>query len=440
MRLSRNKALLSVPYRAFTLMGAFVLLSQFYSVLEAFAGGSYPAWTDSNQYVECGQDCLYQKANENVTAQSLYLVKKMENLQDVLIGGDFGNTDNYTHLVRELQLYCPDTDASKATKDQASLCYKRYVQTQIPILRALKATLVKNEDMTARLKTDQGMFGSGAGKSAAFQDATPGVRKAQTPEFSREDELLTTKAGQERLSYLSNTAYQKWAAEVSKLSPKQEDFPKTELVIKDPNDPTSMKVSRIIRDKYGVPVPDMNAFSKADAEFKKNVLGVDPKGDLNMARVAASSKKAKSSVGAVDNLNTWAVGQKGQGLKPTVSQLDETSYHQARNLAVESEAKLFARGVMRTKEFPGAPRKPASTKDKTATPPVPGAPGSQAANTDSSLGTASSYSYDQIVKAVPEATARPIPAGNTNAVYSVTLSPDELETRIEAFQKHADSL
>jgi hypothetical protein len=128
--LSRIKSPLNRANWAMALLGAFVRLIAVLSVSEAFAQGPND-WTDSRYYVECGQDCLYNKANEKVTMQAMYLVKKMQNLGQTLAGG---KDDDFSHVISALKLYCPEvSDTSKSGTD-AEKCYARYIQTQIPIL------------------------------------------------------------------------------------------------------------------------------------------------------------------------------------------------------------------------------------------------------------------------------------------------------------------
>jgi hypothetical protein len=423
--LSRIKSGLNCVSWAMALLGTVVSLSAFLVAFEAFADPTYaethPAWINSSQYVECGQDCLYQKGNENVTLQAIYIVKKMDNLETVLAGGQ---PNDYGHVISELKLYCPEVQVGSVKDEDARTCYKRYVQTQLPILRAMKATLIKNEDMTARLKSDQGAFG-GSSKASAFQDETPRQRKAQAPDFSREAELMTPEAGA-RLKYLSQENYSQWAAQVSNLAPKREDFVQTQKSKKDPNDPYSQIVNKIIRDNHGNPVIDEKAFQLAQQEYNAHVLGnsKDPNKQVEydltkIPKTHPGAYDAKTKVSDVDY--SGLTQPKG---RPSPSAIDDISYRQARNLVVESEANLFQRGVLKTQNFPGPQRSPGAVAP--AKPTVPG------------LG------YDDAVLkqlgTVKEAVVNPVPKGGANTTYSLTLSPEQLDKQISEFQKSADDI
>ncbi len=407
---------------AMALLSAFVRLTAVLSVSEAFAQGPND-WTDSRYYVECGQDCLYQKGNENVTLQAIYIIKKMDNLETVLAGGQ---SDDYGHVIRELKLYCPEVQASSTDEGDAKTCYKRYVQTQLPILRAMKATLIKNEDMTARLNSDQGAFG-GSSKASAFQDETPGQRKAQTPDFSKEAELMTPEAGA-KLRYLSQENYSQWAAQVSNLAPKKEDFVLTQKSKKDPNDPYSQVVNKIIRDNQGNPLIDEKAFQLAQQEYNAHVLGNtgNKQIEYDLTKIPKTNPNAyngKTKIGDVDS--AALVLPKG---RPSPSAIEDISYRQARNLVVESEANLFQRGVLPTKTYAGS-RNPAAKQSGGPTPPKPTAPG---------LGY-----QDAIVTpltTVKEAVANPVPKNGANTTYSLTLSPEQLDKQISEFQKTANEI
>jgi hypothetical protein len=423
--LSRIKAPLNRASWAMALLGTFVSLGAFLAAFEAFADPSYaethPAWTNSSQYVECGQDCLYQKANEKVTLQAIYLVKKISNLQAVLAGG---GSDNYDHVVSELQLYCPDKVGSKKI-DDAVLCFKRYVQTQLPILRALKVTLIKNEDMTAQLMSNQGGLGANS-KSTAFQDSTAVNRRPQTPDIEKEGELLMpSQASADRLKYLASTSYEKWAQDVSKLAPKPEDFFKTEQVMMpDPNHQGSLKpTTKIIRDKYG-PVLDANAYAKAKKEFEDHVLGKQSV-EYDLTKVAKTTGSGKKQLYEVDP-SLLAQLKPAPGTKPkSTTRVEDVSYQEARNLIVASEVKNFMGGVMPEQSFSGPNRTTAS------------AGGSQAAKTDK-VEKEPKTGYDQVTQ--PVADVAPFIPHESNKVFTIGLKSEDLEESISSFQDTIDKL
>lgn len=316
-----------------------------------------PDWTDPNQYSECGQDCLYQKGNENISLQALYQVNKINNIQNILNDTTF-TPDDYGSIMGEMAPYCPDVDTNKAFDQDASYndankCYQRYLQVQIPILKKMKAAIVHNDDAAGQLQTNQRLvvqsgFSGGAGGQKVSVFATPQdgkPKKPQTPEFQTEDELLSTSDGQKKLQLLASESYARWATEqMANAKPQKEDYVLTVDVPRDPKNPSSEMITRILRNPDGRPKLDNKAFLAAQAAYDAQSKGTPT--DESIIEMAKDPKYAnpKLTMGHLDPVIT----QKGFGKnKAPEYLLDRISYEQARNQAVAATTDLLRKqGVL----------------------------------------------------------------------------------------------
>jgi hypothetical protein len=432
MSLSRMRASLSASSRAMTLLRTFVPLGAFLGTLGAFGAGPND-WTDSRYYVECGQDCLYNKANENVTLQAMYLVKKMQNLGQVLEKEEDAN-----HVISELKLYCPEVkDDSKDIKD-ATKCYQRYVQTQLPILRAMKATLVRNEDMSVRLNSNVGGMSGASQKSSAFADQTPGSRKPQTSDFQKErDLLLSSKNVGDRLAYLSKESYVQWANDMESLAPKESDFQKTEkVVIKDPRAlGGAREENRIMRSPAGQPIIDERAYQMAKLEYDQHINGKVQSSDLDLRKVAKGYEK--KTVMEIDpnvkaQLNALKPGTKNFG----TSRVDDVSYSETRNEILGEKIKNAARGVY-NQDYPSTATK-ADRKTASAAPDDGTSSAKSVSKIDQLHKEVEKIGYDQVTQPVADAT--PTFATHSKVSDSLHLNAESLENAIQEFQKEVDIL
>jgi hypothetical protein len=304
-----------------------------------------PDWADKNTYTDCGQDCLYKKGNENLSIQALYMVNKITNIQEILDNRlNFSETD-YNSIMGEMAPYCPDIQVKfdqDTANDDATKCFQRYMQVQVPLLRKLKSAIVRNEDSSTRLQANQPSMGGGAGlkQASVFATATNNKpKKPQTPEFQTEDELLSTPAGQKKLQMLASESYARWAVDQMRaVEPQKEDFVRTVTVPGESAD--SAPAVRILRNPDGTPQLDEKAYEKAHAEYVAQMSGT-PK-DESFAQMMADPKivNPKQKLGAFDPVMFQHGVQKGQALE---YKLDEISYEQARNSAVLATRDLLVK-------------------------------------------------------------------------------------------------
>jgi hypothetical protein len=160
------------------------------------------------------------------------------------------------------------------------------------------------------------------------------AKKPQTPEFDTEDELLSTPEGQKKLQILASESYARWATnQLQAVEPKKEDYVVTVDVPRDPQNPASEVVTRIVRNPDGSPKLDEKAFAKAHTEFVTQMA--EGKDDESFAQLAADRTilNQKRTMGSLDPV----MRQKGVGKgKALEYRLDEISYEQARNQAVKA--------------------------------------------------------------------------------------------------------
>jgi hypothetical protein len=325
-----------------------------------------PTWTDTTQYDDCGQNCLYDHANENLTLQATYMIKKSENLIEIF--GDGSDTVANGKIVDELKLYCPN-NAGNSDQNSAQQCLSAYLTVQASKLRQIKTLMGKNEDNTARLKSQVTVLGKSSistghtdnAHSTAFQDSTQGIRKAQIPQFMKEDALVKTAGTPNEEMELQRTAgekYNQWEQANFKTPPQLTDYPVPEVVA-DPNNPKSEPITRIKRNPDGTPVYDKKAYLAALASYKLN--------DEPLINQVVGKVDPKERVGALEDPSL--LGKKPPAQADT---LDSLSYKEARKLAIDAETPILNQQNVRTVNF-GANQ---SNKTMGKTPPKVNTPAS----------------------------------------------------------------
>ncbi|HAR41051.1 MAG TPA: hypothetical protein DCS07_00190 [Bdellovibrionales bacterium] len=101
---------------------------------------SKPAWTDRSKFEECGQSCLYQKGNENISLEASYTLYKLDALKDV-------NTPDAI-ITSTLGAYCKEDETPKDCRD-------RYVLFETARLQKMGISIGVNEDAAYRLLSTQ---------------------------------------------------------------------------------------------------------------------------------------------------------------------------------------------------------------------------------------------------------------------------------------------
>jgi hypothetical protein len=402
-----------------------------------------PAWTNKSQYADCGQDCLYQKGNENISLQALYTVNKLNNIHDII--GEVLNQQDYDAVMGEMHPYCPDvtyTPGSLPTTadDDADKCFQRYLQVQVPLLRKMKAAIVHNDDAAGQLQTNQrlivqnGLSNNEKKVSVFGRPQSSVAKKPQTPEFETEDELLSTPEGQKKLQVLASESYARWATnQMQAVAPKKEDYVMTVPVHRDPKDPSSEMIDRIVRNSDGTPKINEKEYQAALAEYNSQLQPTHLANDESIPELVKTyAKDPKMTLGSLDPV-IGAQGRvpKGKGLE---YRLDEVSYEQARNQAVQATNDLLRKeGVLASGAGSGAKKSGIL---------APGASAADANKKNAAQTAASQYGAQNvlvdpkgpgIVKGnLVQPSARPNSAMDGD--YTVSYKPEEMNQTAEDYQ------
>jgi len=218
-------------------------------------GATLP-WADKSKYKECGNDCLYKRANEQLAYQALYVMQKIDLLRD---------TPDTGLINRELAHFCLSGEAAFACRD-------RYVRQQTMTLESIQQGLIQHSDTIAQLdskfvqKNDVPVF-------VREQDPKAGEKKPVTPYVQSFKDLEKQYKWQRKNKpkAISQQSYDDWVKQLKNLEPKEEDFYKFKMVSRDPNNPSSEKIRVYETDSNGYPVPDKPAYDKAKERWKEFV-------------------------------------------------------------------------------------------------------------------------------------------------------------------------
>lgn len=334
-RLSRDGLSLPVLARAFafTLAAATALALSLSARADDGMGTQAPppqfSFTNPDQYQECGQACLYQKANENLSLQALYTIQKLQRIRDSIMNSQTSPLEA-EQAVHEIQPYCLDYFPSRNPQhgdsgfdDNAKKCLYRYIEVQAPLLRQMRKAIVQNEDHAALLQS----------KAAIIESRNPPpARRPQTPYLPTLAEL---DAQQKRdasyeghLERLTTNEYKKWIDDAVPKPPSCEsEFPITRPMPRDPSNPSAGSFTVIERDKNGMPKVDAKLCSQATAQynqelaiFKHDMEGY--KADLSQ-RPDANSKTPVYEAEPIqkENISVQAYGAARYQMKMVTDQL-----------------------------------------------------------------------------------------------------------------------
>jgi hypothetical protein len=114
---------------------------------ETVASGSEKAWDTPG--VECGTSCLYQRANDNLGIEAVYIegkINELDGLVDLLKQGSTTKTDAEKMIRDNLGEFCKDIpDAFK--------CFSRYKYLGKQRLAKIRSAIVKNNDAMVDLES-----------------------------------------------------------------------------------------------------------------------------------------------------------------------------------------------------------------------------------------------------------------------------------------------
>ncbi|MBC7691289.1 MAG: hypothetical protein H7222_05925 [Methylotenera sp.] len=241
---------------------------------------------------ECGQSCTYQKANDNVTLQSRYLIRKLERLKELHTEG------KNSEVLSNLGNFC-------TASEDAESCLNRYQHVQISALEKMRASLGSNENMIGNLNSRQpDARGVSREEALAVGNTEPEDQVPEVPTLKQIDGMIKANPG---LSKIRQSEYVNWLQHAGD-APKKEDFVKFVDVDREPGNPAAGKLSMIQKDGSGRPVVDNDAYKKArkswedrrreagvqDADFQKIAKDLAPKA-VPIDAVTLDPKLSKAS-------------------------------------------------------------------------------------------------------------------------------------------------
>jgi len=219
---------------------------------------------------ECGQDCLYKRAKENLILQAIYTAQKIEILKVEIKSGD------PSVVFENLGSFCTPTEKTKSL-DGAKDCFNRYQRIQVATLYKIKAATQQTSNMVAKLssraptvangKFDEHVMDRPFWVERYVEPNTPEkkLHKPFVPTFEnlQEDFRKTS----QRLKTAGSISYEKWVNTLP-FEPAKEDFVKFKVLPPDPSDSSGIGPVVMETDAEGKPVFDKDAYEKASEEFK----------------------------------------------------------------------------------------------------------------------------------------------------------------------------
>ncbi|MFL5814441.1 MAG: hypothetical protein ACJ763_12755 [Bdellovibrionia bacterium] len=225
---------------------------------------------------------LYQRANENLITQTIYIEENLQTVGDVsaLLGPNANSTaspsdvqDAVNKIPTITSQYC-DTSVLQEGGDNytsALRCLEQFREMRISQLRDLKQGLVQNDDAQAKLRNE---LRSAKNKSGGPSNHGPiyssNVKQRVFPEIPKYVDMQKDLASRGNVipdkKFLRSEA-EKIAARML-TPPKREDFVKVSEALIDPDNPNGGTFHQILTGKDGKPVLDEDSFRAAEKVYK----------------------------------------------------------------------------------------------------------------------------------------------------------------------------
>lgn len=234
------------------------------------APGSSPA-SGAAQFQDLAvQKDWYERANENIALQTVYIDKRQQDLNALLAENNQDKIASYAKS--ETGEFCKGVGSEGAAD-----CLREYQIVQKQYLQWLKESLIQNQDSLGQLRTSrvvvpgQGKAGQAAGSALAskkrilpeWQKFIPSgktVLLRAPPSELTFDQMKTQLAG---LQDPNSAQRSQWLLDFQRpLSPKE--FRNTELVLTNENKPSGASLEVLVRNaSNGAITFDKNAYNKA---------------------------------------------------------------------------------------------------------------------------------------------------------------------------------
>lgn len=200
-------------------------------------------YADERQYQSCGLSCAYEKANEALSLEALYLLRKASWINELAKKKDAGE------ISRAIPEFCPSSDSNVLE------CARQYVELQKTILRKSRHAMIQNSESVARLKA-----GTAAPAPPRFSVIVSGngntpaaMKKPQTPDLPSYDELMTRAKRQDAI--LNDLARPDYNSFEQLYAPSPDDYVEVDdRIPRDPANPSAGTLIRVKVDAKGLPV------------------------------------------------------------------------------------------------------------------------------------------------------------------------------------------
>lgn len=224
--------------------------------------------TDTKIHQVCGQGCLYEKANETLSLQALYLLEKQTAL-NVAISNCAADVGKCAEARAELYpVYCEDPNDSDPDTYQGNLkgCFQHYLIMTTPVLQKIKVAIATNSTNAKNLSD-----GKIAVAEPVYVDSKQIPQKLpQTPNPPR---LAVINALIQQAQQPAD--YTRWIDDpnVKPKKPTCEDYPLFKTERRDPTHPTAGEFVTIVMDEKGKPVCDHKKFDPINAAYFGSIAG-----------------------------------------------------------------------------------------------------------------------------------------------------------------------
>lgn len=289
-------------------------------------------WTGP-EYRECGQNCLYEKGNENLSIQALTTINRVNDLYD------FQRDGKYQEILDRLGTFCETNgiQAKGKPEEKAKECLGRYRDFQVYTLTRIKAGLIQNNTNVARLQegTAPGSNLTTVGGQAPdtrvvaafarYMDEKDATKKAQSPYVPFFEDLQAKYAEMIKAGNQGN--YAEWLGDLER-EPRPEDFVKWREILRNPKNKGGERFRVMELDAQGKPVLDHKAYQDALNEWGSKVKPA-----------LADIKKSKAMQGRA-TASAPSTGAQGGGKLVqsalTASDDDKNMFLEARGAIVEA--------------------------------------------------------------------------------------------------------
>jgi hypothetical protein len=221
------------------------------------------------------QAAVYQRANENLITQTIYIETNVRNIKDTVTGlkGDDSDKNDPTkpeikeEISRSTSGFCVADD--NTDKNAVIDCLDQYREMRLGQLRDLRQQITENGDTLAQLQQELGSKKKNAPKRAPVYGSN--IKSKMLPKVPTYQEFAKDYSSYAMKSYLPLDKKKDIEAFIDRTlrKPKPEDYYKTLEEDVDPSNPDAGTYRHILVDNSGKKVIDREAYQKAMAAYEK---------------------------------------------------------------------------------------------------------------------------------------------------------------------------